>query len=54
VPYDCAVEVALDLIYGAVYHRLLHGHAKLTDSFARDVVDLALGGILTNRPGDAR
>lgn len=54
VPTDLDVEVALDLIYGAVYHRLLHGHAKLTDRFARDVVDLALNGILTNRQGDAR
>ena len=48
------VEVALDLIYGAVYHRLLHGHAELTDRFARDVVELALNGTLTARQGDAR
>lgn len=53
VPTDLDVEVALDLIYGAVYHRLLHGHAKLTDRFARDVVELALNGILTARQGDA-
>jgi AcrR family transcriptional regulator len=51
---DVDVEVALDLIYGAVYHRLLHGHAELTDRFARDVVDLSLNGILTAREGDAR
>ena len=49
VPADLDAEVALDLIYGAVYHRLLHGHAQLTDRFARDVVRLALGGILTPR-----
>lgn len=49
VPVDLNVEVALDLIYGAVYHRLLHGHAELTDRFAREVVDLALKGILTAR-----
>ena len=54
VPADLDVEVALDLLYGAVYHRLLHGHAKLTDRFARDVVELALNGILTARKGDAR
>ena len=47
VPADLDVEVALDLIYGAVYHRLLHGHAELTDRFAQDVVELALNGILT-------
>jgi AcrR family transcriptional regulator len=38
-------DVALDLIFGAVYHRLLHGHAPLNDRFVRDVVDTALGGI---------
>ena len=54
VAADLDVEVALDLLYGAVYHRLLHGHAKLTDRFARDVVELALNGILTARKGDAR
>jgi Tetracyclin repressor-like, C-terminal domain len=53
VPAGLDVEVALDLIYGAVYHRLLHGHAALTDRFARDVVELALNGILTTREGDA-
>jgi AcrR family transcriptional regulator len=42
---DLDIEVALDLIYGALYHRLLHGHAPLTERFAQDVVDLALGGI---------
>jgi AcrR family transcriptional regulator len=39
------VEVALDLLYGPLYHRLLHGHAPLNDRFARQVVDAALGGI---------
>ena len=45
VSADVDVEVALDMIYGAVYHRLLHGHAALTDRFARDVVELAMKGI---------
>jgi AcrR family transcriptional regulator len=48
VPADLDVEVALDLIYGPVYHRLLHGHAPLTDRFAASVIDLALTGILTS------
>jgi AcrR family transcriptional regulator len=47
VPADLDVEVALDLIYGAIYHRLLHGHAPLTDRFVKDLVELALNGILT-------
>ena len=49
-PADLGVEVALDLIYGPVYHRLLHGHAPLTDRFAASVIDLALAGILTSPP----
>jgi AcrR family transcriptional regulator len=45
VPADTNVEVALDLLYGPLYHRLLHGHAPLTDRFVRDVIDMALNGI---------
>ena len=42
---DTKIEVAVDMVYGPLYHRLLHGHAPLNDRFVRDVVDLALGGI---------
>ena len=42
---DLKIDVALDLIYGPLYHRLLHGHAKLTDRFVQDVVDMALAGL---------
>jgi AcrR family transcriptional regulator len=42
---DTKVEVALDLLYGSVYHRLLHGHAPLSDQFVRDVVETVLDGI---------
>jgi AcrR family transcriptional regulator len=45
IPPDTKIEVALDLLYGPLYHRLLHGHAPLNDRFVRDVVDMALGGI---------
>jgi AcrR family transcriptional regulator len=45
IPASTKTEVALDLLYGAVYHRLLHGHAPLNDRFARDVIDIALAGI---------
>ena len=51
-PADLDVEVALDLIYGPIYHRLLHGHAALTDRFATSAIDLALAGILA--PAGAR
>jgi AcrR family transcriptional regulator len=49
-PADLDVEVALDLIYGPIYHRLLHGHAPLTERFAVSVIDLALAGILGSAP----
>jgi AcrR family transcriptional regulator len=39
------LEVALDLVYGPLYHRLLHGHAPLTDEFVEAALDLALVGI---------
>jgi AcrR family transcriptional regulator len=53
IPAGTKVEVALDLLFGALYHRLLHGHAPLTDRFVRDVVDMVLGGVApTAAPGD--
>jgi AcrR family transcriptional regulator len=45
IPADTKVEVALDLLYGPIYHRLLHRHAPLNDRFVRDVIDTALHGI---------
>jgi AcrR family transcriptional regulator len=39
------VEVAIDLLYGPLYHRLLHGHAPLDDQFVDDVVEMVLRGI---------
>jgi AcrR family transcriptional regulator len=42
---DTKIEVALDVLYGPIYHRLLHGHAPLNDRFVRDVIDAALYGI---------
>jgi AcrR family transcriptional regulator len=44
------VEVVLDLLYGPLYHRLLHGHARLSDKFVADVIDVVLNGIRP-RPG---
>ncbi len=45
IPAGTDQEVVLDLIFGAAYHRLLHGHQPLTDSFARKVVDVVVAGI---------
>jgi AcrR family transcriptional regulator len=45
IPADTDYEVVLDLVFGAAYHRLLHGHQPLTDAFARSVIDVVLAGI---------
>jgi AcrR family transcriptional regulator len=45
IPAESDVEVALDLLYGPFYHRLLHGHAKLTDRFTRTVVDYVVAAV---------
>jgi AcrR family transcriptional regulator len=49
---DFDTEVALDLLYGPFYHRLLQGHAPLDDRFVRQVVDASLAGI-THSPSSA-
>ncbi len=41
-------EVTLDLLYGPIYHRLLHGHAPLTERFARQVIDNVVTAITDN------
>ena len=45
IPADINVEVGLDLLYGPLYHRLLHGHAPLNDGFVRDVVETTMAGL---------
>ena len=45
IPANVDLEVALDLIYGPIYHRMLHGHAPLDERFARNVVDTIIAGI---------
>jgi AcrR family transcriptional regulator len=45
IPADTKVEVAIDLLYGPLYHRLLHRHAPLNDQFVDDLVEVALRGI---------
>lgn len=38
------IEVAMDVLYGAAYHRLLHGHRPLDDRFVREVVEYVIAG----------
>ena len=45
IPADTDIEAALDLLYGPFYHRMLHGHAPLTDGFARTVVAYVVAGV---------
>jgi AcrR family transcriptional regulator len=49
IPADTDIEVALDLLYGAIYHRILHGHAELTDRFARSVVNYVVAAVSAER-----
>jgi AcrR family transcriptional regulator len=42
---DADVDAALDLLYGPFYHRLLHGHAPLSDRFARTIVDYVVAAV---------
>jgi AcrR family transcriptional regulator len=50
IPPATDVDVALDLLYGPIYHRLLHRHAPLTDQFVADVIDAVLHGLARPRP----
>lgn len=45
LPVGTDVETAIDLLYGPVYHRLLHGHAELTKEFAAHVVRTVITGL---------
>jgi AcrR family transcriptional regulator len=45
IPADTDLELCLDLIYGPLYHRLLHLHAPLNDRFTKDVVDAVIKAI---------
>ena len=45
LPERIDVDVALDLLYGPLYHRLLHGHAPITEEFVDDVVETVVSGL---------
>jgi AcrR family transcriptional regulator len=51
IPPDTDVEVALDLLYGPVYHRILHGHAAVTESFANTLVDHVVAAVSRSSGG---
>jgi AcrR family transcriptional regulator len=45
LPATTDIELALDLLYGPLYHRLLHGHAPINERFASGLVDTVLAGL---------
>jgi AcrR family transcriptional regulator len=45
IPADTNLEVTLDLLYGPIYHRLLHGHAPLNDRFVQQVIDAVIAAV---------
>jgi AcrR family transcriptional regulator len=45
IPQDTNIEVAVDLLYGPLFHRLLHAHAPLNDRFVEDVVDATVAAL---------
>ncbi len=46
-------EIALDLLYGPLYHRLLQSHLPLSDRFVQAVVDTVIDGLTTDRASGA-
>jgi AcrR family transcriptional regulator len=42
---DTNVEIALDLLYGPFYHRMLQGTGVLNDRFTRTVVEVLVAGL---------
>ncbi|MBY8861966.1 TetR/AcrR family transcriptional regulator [Nocardia sp. CA2R105] len=45
IPARTRIETVLDMLYGPVYHRLMHGHAPLDHTFVDDIVDVVLDGL---------
>jgi AcrR family transcriptional regulator len=39
------IEATIDILYGALYHRLLHGHAPLSEDFVNYVVSVVASGL---------
>ncbi|MGH3164588.1 MAG: TetR/AcrR family transcriptional regulator [Trebonia sp.] len=47
IPAGTDVEGSIDILYGALYHRLLHGHAPLTRQFVEYVVGVVASALET-------
>lgn len=47
LPVDFEPELAIDIMSGAIWYRLLLGHAPLDDAYADGIVRVAINGILS-------
>ena len=47
LPASTDADLVLDLVFGAAYHRLLHGHLPLNERFATNAVDVVVDGLLS-------
>ncbi len=50
LPATTDLDVAMDLLFGSAYHRLLQSHLPLNDRFAQSVVDTLVRGLLPDAP----
>ena len=48
---DIDPEVAVDVLYGPIYYRMLVGHAPLDDDFADALADHVFAGLAAGDPG---
>jgi AcrR family transcriptional regulator len=53
IPVDTDIEAAADLLYGPFYHRLLQGHASLSDRFAHTIVGYVVAALSRSARADA-
>jgi AcrR family transcriptional regulator len=45
IPVDTDAGIVLDLVFGACYYRLLHGHRPLNEQFVNQVVEVVAVGV---------
>jgi AcrR family transcriptional regulator len=49
IPADTKIDVAMDLLYGPLYHRLIQRTGPLNDRFMRDVVEAVVAALHRER-----